>query len=151
MQRRATQFIAALVLGLFAASASSRESGRAIYLQTLKGTGFIEIRAQGKTVAFGTGWIVDAEQRLMVTNHHVVGNDPVVHVTFPAYDKGRPIADPKRYAPDSALAAKVIDTDPKRDLAVIQLERLPAGVTALPLAKDSPMPGDGVFLVGNPG
>ena len=38
------------------------------------------------------------------------------------------------------LRGTVLDADPKRDLALIELETLPAGVTALKLAADSASP-----------
>src|SRR5262249_44524466 len=48
------------------------------------------------------------------------------------------------------VRGSVLDVDPRRDLALVELESLPAGVTALPLAKEPPGPGDLVHSVGNP-
>src|SRR5260370_15630608 len=41
--------------------------------------------------------------------------------------------------------------DPKRDLAVIELEVVPHAATAMKLAADSPCPGEHIHLIGNPG
>lgn len=45
----------------------------------------------------------------------------------------------------------MVNTAVKQDLAVLQLEALPAGVEELPLAARSPDLGDSVYSVGNPG
>src|SRR5262249_39368720 len=43
------------------------------------------------------------------------------------------------------------DSDAKRDLAIIQAQSLPASAPALKLAAASPVPGDVVHSLGNPG
>jgi tetratricopeptide (TPR) repeat protein len=49
------------------------------------------------------------------------------------------------------IDGKVILTDAKRDLAVIELKSIPAEATPLKLAAESPFPADLVHAVGNPG
>ena len=49
------------------------------------------------------------------------------------------------------MSGKVIDSDPKIDLAVIEVTRIPDGMHALPLATEAASPGDRLHLVGNPG
>ena len=39
--------------------------------------------------SLGTGWVVDARRRLIVTNHHVVDGVDVVGVVFPILEGGR--------------------------------------------------------------
>jgi tetratricopeptide (TPR) repeat protein len=125
-------------------------SSRALYQQTLRGTVHISVSRNGKVTPAGTGFVVDAEARLVVTNHHVVPEGGVCFVTFPQYHKGRVIADPSRYRFDKGVPGTVLDSDPQIDLAVIRLASLPTGVTALKLAAESPQPGDRLHLVGNP-
>jgi len=55
-------------------------------------------------------------------------------------------------APGRRIPAKVVARDPKRDLAVLQLEGpAPTEARAVKLAKDSPSPGQHVHSIGNPG
>jgi hypothetical protein len=103
----------------------------------------------------GSGSLIDAEKRYVITNYHVVEDKSVVYAQFPMYIKGRLETNKKTYK-DTALAGKAIKSkvlyyDISRDLAVIQLEKVPAGTQAIPLAKNSPRPGTTVWNIGSPG
>jgi tetratricopeptide (TPR) repeat protein len=120
-----------------------------VYAHTLRSTALI-ITPTGS----GSGWVIDLEQRLLVTNDHVAGTHERVEVIFPAYDKdGRPVAEKDLYRRHARrYVADVIDSDGRRDLAVIRLrERPPEGVTAVKVAGCEPRPGDRVHSIGNPG
>jgi S1-C subfamily serine protease len=101
----------------------------------------------------GTGWVVDRERGLVVTNQHLVGSFPKTLVIFPAFDgKKRVIAERDYYfAKAPRVGALVLETSSRRDLALLQLPSLPPGVTALKLADDSAKPGEMIHSVGNPG
>jgi tetratricopeptide (TPR) repeat protein len=102
----------------------------------------------------GTGWVIDRSRRLLVTNQHVVQNHHTVSVVFPAYLKGRVIAERRHYTDRLAslrIVGRVIDVDVERDLALIQADSLPEGAVELKLAKQSASPGESVHSVGNPG
>jgi tetratricopeptide (TPR) repeat protein len=132
-----------------AAVRSEPLSSRALYQQTLRGTvlvGYIN----GKDGRAGTGFIIDAKRRLVVTNYHVAP-EGACFVIFPMYQNGRVISDRVVYRLAARVPGRVIDSDPKRDLAIIQLESLPDDVAALKLAAENPQPGDRLHLVGNPG
>ncbi|HMP59082.1 MAG TPA: trypsin-like peptidase domain-containing protein, partial [Gemmatales bacterium] len=106
----------------------------------------------------GTGWVVDRESRLMVTNHHVVHHlgrrANQIRVCFPVRDEQNEIiaeaAHYRRTVLKSGIKARVVFTSPERDLALLQLDRLPQGTNALPLAATSIRPGEAVASVGNP-
>jgi tetratricopeptide (TPR) repeat protein len=132
-------------------AAKSKLSAKEIYAETLRGTALVLVERQGKVV-LGTGWVVDQARRLLVTNHHVVGNEEKVQVMFPLYRNRRVISDrDHHFKHGRRIPARVLDSDPTRDLAIIQLESLPGGVAALKLAADSPHPGEHLHSVGNPG
>jgi tetratricopeptide (TPR) repeat protein len=151
------RFVAALTLTLCLGLAHGRAdkpqtSSQAIYCRTLRGTALVLVKPQGKLIAAGSGWVADARRRLLVTNHHVVKNQEAVWVVFPAYRGARVIAEKTYYFKNvRPIRGKVLDSDPARDLAVIQLETLPRGVRALRPAPRSPDPGQTLHSLGNPG
>jgi tetratricopeptide (TPR) repeat protein len=145
-----------LLASAFAAVVSPRPAAaddaprKGLYQRTLSGTAWVLIPRGGQNAA-ASGWVLDVPRRLLVTNYHVVGNSDSVLVVFPKYEGGQLVAE-KSANLDSGrrIRGTVLDSDPKRDLALIELESLPAGVTALKLAEASASPGDRVHSVGNP-
>jgi tetratricopeptide (TPR) repeat protein len=120
---------------------------KSVYQRTLHSTALIVAGTSQ-----GTGWVADKDRRLVVTNSHVVGNRDNVIVIFPMFDNGRLVAERSAYRNTSRrVRASVLDVDPRRDLAVLEVESLPADAVALPLAPEPPSPGDLVHSVGNPG
>jgi hypothetical protein len=118
-----------------------------IYQRTLKGTCWV---LSGKGAA-GTGWVVDRNKRHVITNYHVVEDRKDILVVFPAYAEGKVIPERDYYLKKARpVKGAVISSDPKRDLALIELASMPAGVTELLLARESPSPGDRIYTVGNP-
>jgi tetratricopeptide (TPR) repeat protein len=100
----------------------------------------------------GTGFLVDRYRKLLITNQHVVDNNDSVDVVFPLYQEGTVVTDKKNYIRfDRPIRGWVVARDPKRDLAVIELEIIPHAATAMALAADSLCPGEHVHLIGNPG
>ncbi|MEO1525127.1 MAG: trypsin-like peptidase domain-containing protein, partial [Planctomycetota bacterium] len=97
----------------------------------------------------GTGWVVDAEQRLMVTNQHVIEGMISCSVYFPEYINGELNTDPdSSLTAERELVATVIDSDETVDLALIQIEgELPEGIVALELADQSAQPGETIHSV----
>jgi serine protease Do len=124
-----------------------------IYQDALNSTTWVLTKVQGKTSS-GTGVLVDAEKKLMVTNFHVVGDSRTAIIFFPELKDGRPIVERKHYA-DSiktiGVRGRVIAVDRKRDLALVQLDKLPENATAIKMAEASPNPGDAIQSIGNPG
>jgi tetratricopeptide (TPR) repeat protein len=119
-----------------------------IYARTLRATALISHPTGG-----GTGWVVDLEQGLLVTNEHVVRQHGEVEIIFPEYGKdGRSVAELAHYGRQARrFRADVIDADGPRDLALVRLrERPPEGVTSLKLAEEEPRPAERVHSIGNP-
>jgi tetratricopeptide (TPR) repeat protein len=142
---------AALVVSAVAGPTPAGEAGRKVYEQTLHATAWVLVKMP-EGIATGSGWIADRDGKLLVTNYHVVENLDAVLVYFPAQQHGKVVAERRFYQENAKpVRGKVIDADPKRDLAVVELESLPADVGALALAAESPRIGDRVHSVGNPG
>jgi putative serine protease PepD len=95
----------------------------------------VSIRAGSNT---GTGFLIDADGRI-VTNAHVVAGSDRVEVRFGS-DR-------------DSIEAEVRGTDPSSDLAVVEIDPadVPSGVKPLPLADSSDVRvGDVAIAIGNP-
>jgi S1-C subfamily serine protease len=102
--------------------------------------------------SFGSGSLIDGPQRLIVTNVHVVGGADNVLIYFPRFDgKGDVIAQRDAYPPAAAVNGRVVLREERADLALVQLDRLPADARVVPLSSEKAKPGQQVHSVGNPG
>ncbi len=100
----------------------------------------------------GTGWLVDRGRRLLITNHHVVGDEDGVEVVFPLRSDGKVVTEREAYRDEwkrIAVAGRVLKRDPDRDLALVQLQSAPEGAVGLTLAREGARPGDRVLSLGN--
>jgi serine protease Do len=150
LTKRTTTMAAAAVLVLSLMTTAARADDSLLYTKTLQATGWIYVPGCGD----GTCWVVDVEKRLVVTNKHVVGTKDDVEVMFPIFDDGRLVTAASEYlklADKLMIKGKVIARDAKRDLALVQLEKLPEPVGVLPLAETSAKPHDAVLAIGNSG
>lgn len=130
-------------------------SGPEVYHQALQATVLIVTPTRGK----GTGWLLDREKRLVVTNLHVVGDNDTVDVHFPAFDGRRLITERSYYVENRRaledagrlVRGRVLHKETACDLALLELASVPDDARALPLAVDSPSPGERVHTLGNRG
>lgn len=89
---------------------------------------------KGRSIGVGSGVIVDAEEGLLLSNHHVVSKAKRIQVTL---TDGRD------------FDAELIGTDPAVDLALLKINA--SHLTALPLVdSDQLRVGDYVLAIGNP-
>lgn len=113
------------------------------------------IDKESGTCSQGTGVLIDSSQRLMLTAYHVVADRKECIVYFPiSGDFGSTLTSPEDYLKKnqaSAVKGTVVLTSESKDLAVIQLDSLPPGAKAMPLALSSPDPGDILHAIGNSG
>lgn len=116
-----------------------------IYRRTLANTVWL-VTPSGNT---GSGWVYDAKLRLVVTNHHVVGRHSEVKAYFPDFKDGRPVTSRDHYRSNvTPISAKVLKTDSFRDLALVQLDRLPSSAAGIKLAAQSAESADMLHVVG---
>ncbi len=88
------------------------------------------------TTSLGSGFIIDAEKGLVVTNNHVVKDADEVKVIL--HD-------------DTSLEAKIVGKDDKIDLAVLQVDPKKHKLTAVAFGDSDKMRvGDWVLAIGNP-
>ena len=144
--------VASLVMAA-ALSATKAYADAANYQTTVVSTAWVLAKAGGKTSS-GTGVLIDAEKKLLITNFHVVGEARTAIVFFPEMKDGRPEVERKYYLDNVkavGIRGQVIGVDRKRDLALVQLNKVPEGVKAITIAKASATPGDDVESIGNSG
>lgn len=142
-------------LGLSPRLAAEDVDAEALYRKVVKSCVFIVTPLSGG-FAMGSGSLLDVEKRLVLTNYHVVHEEPTVHVQFPVFLKdGSMMTDKRQYIErvpaGQAIKGKVLYRDKSRDLALVQLEKLPAGTPAITLAKKSPTSGTTTWNIGSPG
>lgn len=138
-----------MLLGGLGVGTGRADANETVYQKALQATVWV-INNQIQ----GSGVLVDTRHKQVVTNFHVVGTADKVLVCFPVRQDGRLIAERKHYQRDLkalGIPARVTTRDPRRDLAVLELESLPPGVAPLPLAGQPPTPGQRIHSVGNPG
>ena len=126
-----------------------------LYDKCVKSTVFI-VTPQKGGMSMGSGSLIDVEKRYVLTNYHVVDDKQMVYVQFPVRNKdGSLMTDKKKYIEripaGQAIKGKVLHIDKTRDLAIVQLEKLPPDTPALPLAKKSVRVGSKVMNIGNAG
>lgn len=86
--------------------------------------------------SLGSGFIIDAEKGLIVTNNHVIRDADEVRVTL--HD-------------DTTLDAKILGKDDKTDLALLQVTSPNHKLVAVPFGNSDDMRvGDWVLAIGNP-
>jgi hypothetical protein len=128
----------------------------ALYEKTVKSCVFIITEMKSKhAVASGSGSLIDAEKKLVLTNYHVVDEEQYVYVQFPFFVKGDMQTDKKKYMDKwkqhQVTPSKVLFRDKARDLAIVKVDKIPPGTSAIPLAKTSPKTGIPVWQIGNAG
>src|SRR5205085_594618 len=99
--------------------AAKIDKAKSVYQRTLKSTAFVVVTTAAG-VQTGTGWVADHDQRLLITNQHVVRGAHKIIVFFPKFQNGKVVTDPGEYteAKSGIKAAVVVGTE-KKDLAVL--------------------------------
>ncbi len=149
---RTTAWLTMIVLsGLFHLSLAQADVQT--YQQALKSTAWvISKNSEGKSS--GTGVLIDTEKRLVVTNAHVVGDSRNAVIFFPVRKNETPVVDRTYYLENVlkiGIPGRILAVDLKRDLALIELSKLPEGAEAIALATKSVGPGETIESIGNPG
>lgn len=155
--------VAALLVMLFADQATADPG---VYQHVLQSTALIVNQGPDGTTSLGSGVLVDVEQRLVLTNYHVVASsnakvrrDAIYRVYFSTYDaEGNLISDKSTYVRNfdrlrklgMASYAKVVGLNERADLALIQLESAPVEPQPIAIAAESAAPGDSIHSIGNP-
>ncbi|MFT6556478.1 MAG: serine protease Do [Sneathiella sp.] len=89
-----------------------------------------------RATSLGSGFVIDADEGLVVTNNHVIDGADEIYVIFQDGEK---------------VPAKLVGTDPKTDLAVLNIDPKEKDLVAVPWGNsDKSRVGDWVMAIGNP-
>lgn len=92
-------------------------------------------RPQRRPQSLGSGFIIDAEQGIVVTNNHVIDGADEINVIL---------------ADNTTIRAELLGADPRTDIAVLRI-RTDRPLTAVPWGNsDEAQVGDWVIAIGNP-
>jgi S1-C subfamily serine protease len=112
-------------------------------------------KLEGNRYMTGSGVVIDTAKKIVVTSQHLIMDTKGVLVVFPKYQDGKVITERNTYLEalrtGQGVDATVFAEDKMHDLALLQVETIPADVPALKLVKDNPAPGDKVHSIGSAG
>lgn len=145
--------IGLLTLALWTVAADFARANEGAFKVAIRSTVMI-IAPEGKGFSLGTGVVVDVDNRLVVTNVHVVGSQKQVQMVFPRYRGGLVIQEQEFYLKDlekNWIEGTVLALDKKADLALVQLKSIPRNALKVKLADKAPNPGQAVHAIGSSG
>ncbi len=151
--QRPGRILATAFLLLSVACAGTARASEQVYQNVLPGTVWVKALIAPGKASFGSGSLVDAKRRWVITNNHVVEEQTHVTVFFPAQKDGEVVAEKLYYVvnePKLGMSARVIFRDVQHDLAIIELPEVPAEAKAVKLATKSARPGQLLHVIGNP-
>lgn len=128
-------------------------SSEEIYDATLQSAVWLFAEVGTNVFSAGSGWVADRDQRLVVTNFHVVDGSTKIEALFPEYTAaGEVIREREHYRRHGTpIEATIVAIKESADLALIQLRSLPGEAQPIALAAHSARPGQSAHTVGNPG
>ena len=146
--------VALAATALAAPAPAADFDGAALYEKGVKSCVFLVTPGVDAKVE-GTGTLIDADRRLVLTSFQAVGEAQTTFAQFPIRKKdGSLVMEKKPYLDRIpagwAIKGKVLYRDRGRDLALVQLEKLPPDTPALPLAKESVKVAERVLQIGSP-
>jgi HEAT repeat protein len=107
-------------------------------------------------ISQGSGTLIDKTNRLVLTNDHVISDGDDIAVFFQAFSNNKRIGEIGFFMEQlkakkaDVPQGKVVYTNKRVDLALVQLNRLPPDAQALPIANKSPAVTNSVLSVGHP-
>jgi tetratricopeptide (TPR) repeat protein len=125
-----------------------------IYAKLVQATGWVRPTA---TDSHPAGWIIDRKSKLLLTTSQGAGAFDLVDVIFPAHENNAVAADAVAYRDliglrqsGTLVRGVVLARDTQRDLALIELEKLPDDAGELRFADKEPLPGETIQTVNHP-
>jgi S1-C subfamily serine protease len=149
---------AVLVLACVGVSMSAFDDTIKLYKMIIHGVVYI-VNYEDDGVSSGSGFLIDGERKLVVTNYHVVDDESEVSVYFPVDNDDDGLETERSYYDDRTNsltedghhnAGRIIARDSLKDLAIVALKKLPDNAKVLELADDDPKADEDINMLGNP-
>jgi tetratricopeptide (TPR) repeat protein len=148
---------AAAVRALLAGTAPPRAGpvvGTEVYRQAVRFVVLVQYEGGGRFA----GVVVDHARRLVLTTAEAVAKEKTVAVTFAVEQAGGLVAEAAWYRGQADLLRRkgalargvVLAVDARRNLALLEVDRLPDGAGEAVLASQAAAPGDTLHLLGHP-
>ncbi len=130
--------------------------GDELYETLKRHTCIVVDRAEG---SLGTGFLIDRDRKLVVTNYHVAKAGSTYEIYW---ELTKPEGEPWSHGDylrshqmlrsmGMASLGVVVAQDSAKDIAVLWVDNIPSWVNELPIAETKPMEGEVVHFVGHPG
>jgi hypothetical protein len=154
MRRALAASVLLTAVGLLVPTLPLGAVGNGAYRRVAPGT--VLFNEPGKGTASGA--LIDLDKKLVVTAEHVIrpyvrAGQSRVNVLFAQSTlDGKIITDAVYYSKRTStlsVPGTIVYVDRSKDLALVKLDRLPAGAVALKLAREAPEPGERIHVVGN--
>lgn len=135
------------------------ENAEEVYRKCVHGVVWIVNKTGWFSEARGSGFLIDRNRRLVVTNHHVTEGRWYMDVYFPLRDaKGDLITDTDFYKRNVealrrqgyATVGCVVAYDPEKDLSILRLSALPKDAVELKTAFGNPSRQSCLHVIGHP-
>jgi hypothetical protein len=149
----ATAALAATALTFLIGSAQADDK---LYQQGVKSTVWIAARLEGNLIRIGSGALVDAEKKIVVTDYHLIMNNKGITVFFPKKDDEGKVVSARdvymrAFQTGEEMPSTVFAEDKAHNLALLQIPNVPDKTPAFIFAKSTPAAGDKIHSIGSPG
>lgn len=144
------------VIAVLAGFTPHSRADEQLYRKVVPSTAYVSKTGSPKETGYGTGFLIDAKERLLITARHVVENKDgladACAVVFAQVKDDEVLTDSEYYRTNwnsLAIRGKIVYDSVRRDMAVVQLEKLPPGIKPLTLADKKARPGQTIHVIGN--
>jgi HEAT repeat protein/S1-C subfamily serine protease len=136
-------------------SPASDQLIKEVYQHILKSTSVIYPPAGNNQATQSTGVLIDAKNRWVLTDFRISRPSEGLILLFPKLKRGESITDNSKYqidklAESDLVAGKVIKSDQRRCITLVEIDRIPEGILPLPVAQRGVRTGERVHFVANP-
>ena len=122
---------------------------KSLFMRTLPSTCWLRsVPDENGNYIYGSGLILDVDRHLVITTAGVMTNYDKLICDLPAFDGDDVVVEPSEYYKNNSPAfGTVLYRDPARNLAILHVDKLPAGARAVKFASSSAQPGEAVLSI----
>jgi serine/threonine-protein kinase len=125
-----------------------------VYRRTLQAAALILVKDDAGHWQNASGVLVDLERGLLLTTRSVIIEGEEAFAFFPLHEQGKLVRDSDAYyvgPGGGAVSCRLVATDKRRNLTLVQLDALPIDAHVLPFSTTLPESEAPAYVVSNPG